>query len=369
MLEYLYIAFMAIVCIQFIYYVFIFGSFSFSKKKPAENKFNLPVSVLICAKNEAKNLTENLPLFLKQNYPNFELVLINDRSQDCTLKVMEQFKKESAIPIKIVDVLANEQFWGSKKYALTLGIKAASHEHLLFTDADCIPVSASWITEMTGNFNAKHQIVLGYGAYQKIKKSWLNKLIRFETLLTAIQYFGYAKIGIPYMGVGRNLAYTKSTFFKVNGFINHIKIKSGDDDLFINEVATKENTAISYSQNSFTESIPKTEFKDWIQQKRRHISTASFYKPFHKFLLGLFFVSQILFWILGFILLGFLYQWPIIAFLIATRLLFQYLVIGFSAKKLNENDLIPFILFFEIFLILTQMFIFIKNMRSKPTHW
>ena len=369
MLEYLFIAFIVIFCIQFIYYVFILGSFSFSKKNPAENKFNLPVSVIICAKNEAKNLTENLPLFLNQNYRNFELVLINDRSNDRTLKVMEQFKKETSIPVKIVDVAVNEQFWGSKKYALTLGIKAASHEHLLFTDADCKPVSDSWITEMVGNFSNKHQIVLGYGAYQKIKKSWLNKLIRFETLFTAIQYFGYAKIGIPYMGVGRNLAYTKSAFFKVNGFINHMKIKSGDDDLFINEVATKENTAISCFQNSFTESVPKTEFKDWIQQKRRHISTASFYKPFHKFLLGLFFVSQMLFWILSIILLGFLYQWQIIAVLVATRLLFQYLVIGFSAKKLNEGDLIPPIPFFEIFLILIQMFIFIKNMRSKPTHW
>ncbi len=369
MLEYFFIAFIAIVCIQFVYYVIIFGSFSFSKKKPSQNNFNLPVSVIICAKNEAKNLTNNLPLFLKQNYENFELVLINDRSQDRTLKVMELFKKESSVPIKIVDVAVNEQFWGSKKYALTLGIKAASYEHLLFTDADCGPVSESWISEMAGNFNAKHQIVLGYGAYQKIKKSWLNKLIRFESLFTAIQYFSYAKIGIPYMGVGRNLAYTKSTFFKVNGFINHMKIKSGDDDLFINEVATNENTAISCSQNSFTESIPKTNFKDWIHQKRRHISTASFYKPLHKFLLGLFFVSQFLFWILAALLLGFMYQWEIIAGLIFARLLFQYLVIGFSAKKLNEGDLIPLIPFFEIFLILMQMFIFIKNIRSKPTHW
>ncbi|HEY9168097.1 MAG TPA: glycosyltransferase [Lutibacter sp.] len=369
MLEYLFIAFIVIFCIQFIYYVFIFGSFSFSKKKSSETNFNLPVSVIICAKNEAKNLTNNLPLFLKQNYPNFELILINDCSHDRTLKVMEQFKKEASIPIKIVDVVANEQFWGSKKYALTLGIKAASNEHLLFTDADCIPVSESWITEMVSNFSNEHQIILGYGAYKKIKKSWLNKLIRFESLLTAMQYFSYAKIGVPYMGVGRNLAYTKSTFFKVNGFINHMKIKSGDDDLFINEVATKENTTISFSLNSFTESIPKTVYKDWIHQKRRHISTASLYKPLHKFLLGLFFVSQLLFWILAIVLLGFMYNWQLVAVLVFTRFLFLYFVIGYSAKKLNEKDLILLIPFFEIFLILIQMFIFIKNMISKPTHW
>lgn len=369
MLEYLFIAFIVIFCIQFIYYIFIFGSFSFSKKKPTKNNFNLPVSVIICAKNEAKNLTEILPVFVTQNYKNFELVLINDRSRDQTLKVMERFKKDSSISIKIVDVAVNEQFWGSKKYALTLGIKAASYEHLLFTDADCIPVSENWISEMVSNFSNEHQIVLGFGAYKKIKKSWLNKLIRFESLLTAIQYFSYAKIGIPYMGVGRNLAYTKTTFFKVNGFANHMHVKSGDDDLFINQVATKQNTAISYSQDSITESFPKTTFKDWIQQKRRHISTASLYKPVHKFLLGLFFSSQLLFWILGIIVLSFLYNWQIVAGLIFTRILFLYLVIGYSAKKLNERDLILFIPFFEIFLILIQMFIFIKNMISKPAHW
>lgn len=369
MLEYLFIAFTVIFCIQFIYYIFIFGSFSFSKKKPTKNNFNLPVSVIICAKNEAKNLTEILPVFVTQNYKNFELVLINDRSRDQTLKVMERFKKDSSISIKIVDVAVNEQFWGSKKYALTLGIKAASHEHLLFTDADCIPVSENWISEMVSNFSNEHQIVLGFGAYKKIKKSWLNKLIRFESLITALQYFSYAKIGIPYMGVGRNLAYTKTTFFKVNGFANHMHVKSGDDDLFINQVATKQNTAISYSQDSITESFPKTTFKDWIQQKRRHISTASLYKPVHKFLLGLFFSSQLLFWILGIIVLSFLYNWQIVAGLIFTRILFLYLVIGYSAKKLNERDLILFIPFFEIFLILIQMFIFIKNMISKPAHW
>ena len=369
MLEHLFITFIVIVCIQFIYYIFIYGSFSFYKNIPFKNNFNQPISILICAKNDAKNLAENLPSFLKQRYSNFELILINDCSNDNTLKVMEQFKKESEISIKIVDVSANEQFWGSKKYALTLGIKAASHEHLLFTGADCKPVSENWISEMATSFSNEHQLVLGYGAYKKIKKSFLNKLIRFETLLTAIQYFSYSKIGIPYMGVGRNLAYTKSLFFSVNGFAKHMKIKSGDDVLFINQVATKQNTTNCISLNSFTESNPKTTFKEWIQQKRRHISTASYYKPLHKFLLGIFYSSQLLFWILSCILLSFLYKWQLITIFIFARFLILYLTIGYSAKKLNEKDLLLFAPFLELFLIITQLFIFIKNLISKPTHW
>jgi len=368
MLQYVFIAFIAIFCNQFVYFVFIFGAFSFSKQKSLQTSFNKTVSVLICAKNEVKNLKKNLPFFLNQAYSNSELVLINDCSRDKTLEVLEKFQKEFPHKIKIVDVKENEQFWGSKKYALTLGIKAASFEHLLFTDADCKPVSENWITEMTQNFG-NQEIILGYGSYQKVKKSFLNKLIRFETLLTAIQYFSYAKIGIPYMGVGRNLAYTKSLFFSVNGFANHMKIKSGDDDLFINQVATKQNISTCYTANSFTESIPKNSFSDWLLQKRRHVSTASHYKLLHKFLLGLFYSSQLLFYLLSTILLVFLFNWIFVIILIFIRFLVQNLVIGFSAKKLNENDLVVLTPLLEIFLIFIQLFIFIKNLISKPNHW
>lgn len=369
MLEYLFITFIVIFCIQLIFYLFIFGSFALFNNKLTKSSLSQPISVLICAKNEAKNLTKNLPSLLKQRYNNFELILINDCSNDNTLEVMKQFKEESNIPIKIVDVYENEQFLGSKKYALTLGIKSASYEHLLFIDADCKPISENWIAEMVHYFSNQYQLVLGYGAYKKIEKSFLNKLIRFETLFTAIQYFSYSKIGIPYMGVGRNLAYTKTLFLSINGFVKHLKIKSGDDDLFVNQVGTKQNTINCYSPNSFTESYPKTTFKEWIQQKRRHISTASYYKPIHKLLLGTFYSSQLLFWVLSLLLLGFFYKWQIIFGLIFLRILIQYIIIGYSAKRLNEKDLILYAPFLELFLIIIQMFIFIKNLILKPKHW
>ena len=369
MLSFLFIAFIAFCCIQFFYYLGIFSFFSFEKNKPAQKNFNQPVSVIICAKNEAKNLTKNIPLLLNQNYSNFELVLINDGSSDKTLQVIEKFKIDFPSKIKIVNVVPVEQFWGSKKYALTLGIKAASHEYLLFTDADCKPISEDWIEEMVHHFSENKQLVLGYGAYKKINKSFLNKLIRFETLITAIQYFSFAKIGSPYMGVGRNLAYTKTQFFEANGFINHIRIKSGDDDLFVNQVATKNNTAICYAADSFTVSKPKTTFKNWIQQKRRHVSAVSYYKKIHQFALGLFYVSQLLFWFLATILLAYLYNWEIVVALVLTRIVLFYVIIYNSAKKLNEKDLILFAPFYEMFLIFTQMLIFIKNLISKPSHW
>jgi len=360
------ISFYITVALQLFYYLIFFSFFSWSKP-PSLKVFKKPISVIICSKNEEDNLKILIPILVKQDYSNFELVLINDGSIDNTLNVIKEFA--NIYPnIKIVDVKKNEQFWGNKKYALTLGIKAASFEYLLFTDADCQPNSTHWITNMVSQFNDDKQIILGYGGYKK-DSTLINKLIRYETLITAIQYFGYAKIGLPYMGVGRNLAYTKSLFFKANGFINHIKIKSGDDDLFVNQMANKKNTTICFNPNSFTTSIPKTSYKDWINQKRRHISTVNYYKPFHKFLLGLFYTTQLLFWILTITLVALKIKPIIILSLIVFRIIIFYLILYTSAKKLQEKDLVLFGLFFEILLILIQLRIFMGNKFSKPTHW
>ncbi len=366
-LDFIFYAFIAVVGIQVIFYLFFFGRFAFLKKEKKPQN-NVPVSVIICAKNEAENLQNFLPSILNQDYPEFEVVLINDASMDHTLEVMEAFEKKHK-NVKIVDVRSTETFWGNKKYALTLGIKAATNEYLLFTDADCKPFSKYWIRHMTAGFTKNKQLVLGYGKYSKIKNSLLNKLIRFETLTAAIHYFSFAKLGLPYMGVGRNLAYTKTTFFKSNGFVDHMKILSGDDDLFVNQVANKKNTAICFLSNSFTESVPKTSYRSWIKQKRRHISTAKYYKFKHKILLGLIYTSQLLFWVLAIILLSLLHQWPFVIALLVLRILIQYLILGKASKHLKEKDLMIFLPFLEVFLILIHLFIFINNLISKPNYW
>ena len=365
-ITWLFYIFVAVAVIQVIYYL-SFSVFSFSSDTKQSQKQNLPISVIICAKNEAENLQKFIPSILKQNYTNFELVLINDASIDNTLEIMEAFQKENN-NIKIVNVKNNEAFWGNKKYALTLGIKAAKNEHLLFTDADCEITSNNWISEMISNFSTEKSIVLGYGKYKYKKYCLVNLLVRFETLLTAIQYFSYAKLGSPYMAVGRNLAYTKSEFFKVKGYINHMEVRSGDDDLFIQDAATSTNTAITTLPESFTISeAPKT-FNEWFQQKRRHISTAKYYKKKHQFFLGLFFLSKLLFLFFA-TLLFFFFDWKIVLPIVLVYYLIQFVIVGYSAKKLQEIKTLYFLPFLDIFLVLFQFGIFIANKISKPIHW
>jgi hypothetical protein len=217
-------------------------------------------------------------------------------------------------------------------------------------------------------FSESKSIVIGYGAYLSKKHSFVNLLVRFETLLSAIQYFSYAKLNRPYMAVGRNLAYTKSEFFRVNGFINHMQIRSGDDDLFIRDAATSSNTTIALAPNSFTFSEAPTSLKKWFRQKRRHVTTASHYKYKHQFFLGLFYSSKLLF----FLLVPFVLVCKPDVITICTAVsyvVFTYLIVGFSAKKLKETSLLYFLPFLELFLVLFQFVIFITNSISKPTHW
>ena len=367
MLTIAFYSFIVIVAIQLFYYLVVFGKFAFAKAQKITPK-KISISVIVCAKNEAENVAKYVPLLAEQDYPDFEIILIDDASSDDTLSIFEDFEKQYP-NIRLVKVKNNEAFWGNKKYALTLGIKSALKDYLLFTDADCYPASKDWITTMSSQFTMHKTIVLGYGAYEKVAGSFLNKIIRFETMLTAVQYFSWAKMGHPYMGIGRNLAYKKEEFYNVKGFINHMKIRSGDDDLFINQIAKSKNTAVCYAPESFTYSQPKRTFKAWFTQKRRHVSTASFYKTFDKIQLALFYVSQLLFLLLAILLLAFQYQWIIVLSLVGFRYLFTCIILGFSSGKLKEKDVMCWFPVIEIVLIFTQLNVFITNLFSKPVYW
>jgi hypothetical protein len=248
--------------------------------------------------------------------------------------------------------------------AVTIGLKAAKNEWVLLTDADCKPVSKNWISKMQANFNKNTDIVLGYGAYSK-QKGFLNKLIRFDSLFIAMQYFTFAKAGMPYMGVGRNLAYRKSVFFKNKGFASHLKIKSGDDDLFVNKIANKKNTAIELSPESFTQSVPETKFISWYYQKKRHLTTGRYYKFKHKFVLGLEILSRLLFYtsfITGLIYTN-LWIYFAIGFLI--RFLLQLIIFYAASVKLKESNVFYFGIIFDFILPLINFIIILSNIRLR----
>jgi len=362
----LFYIFVVTAVVQFCYH-FSFLPFLFHKTSKKSPNKNLPVSVIVYAKNEAYNLSKLIPLLQQQKYEIYEMVLINDASNDETLEEMKKFEKNDS-RIKIVNVKNNEAFWGNRKYALTLGIKSAKYEQLLLTDANCMPSSREWIKEMSLLFSESKSIILGFVTYPSKKYSFLNTLIRFEKLLSTIHYFSYAKLKSPYMADGKNLAYKKSDFFRVNGFINHIKINSGHDNLFIRDASTSSNTTIALSPKSHVISETPNTLREWFYQKKNHIKTTSHYKLKHKLLIGLYNSSKLLFlFLIPFILIFKTNSYSLI--IILSYISFNYLIIGYCAKKLHETSLIYLLPFLELFLVLFQFAIFITNSISKPTHW
>jgi cellulose synthase/poly-beta-1,6-N-acetylglucosamine synthase-like glycosyltransferase len=352
--------------IQMIYFWGIYRKLAFYK--PREHAVSdEPVSVVICARNEYVNLKNNLPLILEQDYPNFEVVVVNDNSQDDSIELLEDMARENP-RLKIVNLNQDLNFFHGKKFPLSLGIKSAAHDIILLTDADCRPSSVNWIKNMAGSFHYGIEIVLGYGGYER-KRSLINYLIRYETLWVAIQYLSFSLGGQSYMGVGRNMAYRKSLFIKNKGFSSHYTIASGDDDLFINSVATKKNVAIEIGGESASLSEPKTNIGSWIRQKRRHLTTWKYYKKRFKFMLGAWSFSQVLFLALFAILLIFAYNILIVASIFLVRLLSQMLITKKCMNKLNEKELLLISPLAEIFLIVFYLMISGVNMISKPDKW
>lgn len=243
-----------------------------------------PVSVIIAARNESVNLREFLPKVLLQDYPNYEVIVVNDGADGETEDLLKDLSR--IYPhLRSTFVPHGAKNLSTKKLALTLGIKAARYEWLLFTDADCAPHSKHWIATMARNFTPETEFVLGYGAYLQ-EETFINKLITYDTLFHALQYLGFANAGQPYMGVGRNMAYKKEVFFRENGFASTLHLISGDDDLMVNAAANSQNTRIEASLNSLTWSVPKKSFRTWYFQKERHLSVSTFYNAKSKFLLA-----------------------------------------------------------------------------------
>jgi poly-beta-1,6-N-acetyl-D-glucosamine synthase len=340
--------FVLITLVQLWYYLFYFSRIAFLKKKNVPSS-TPPASILICAKNEAENLQNNLPVIMNQDYPDFEVVVINDCSWDETEHVLKDMA-EKYPRLKVINIRENENHTHGKKMAVMVGIKGAKYEHLLFTDADCKPSSDKWIGLMMRNFDQNNDIILGYGAYDK-RKGLLNKLIRFDAFTIALMYLSASLARQPYMGVGRNMAYKRSLFFKVKGFASHYHVESGDDDLFVNEAATSNNTVIEISKEAFTGSIPKTSFKEWIRQKRRHATTWPLYKFSTRFRLAVFGISQYLFF-LSFILLLAFQVYPVyVLSIFAFRLVVQIVIFKKSLDRLGEKDLIWITPFMELLLM------------------
>jgi cellulose synthase/poly-beta-1,6-N-acetylglucosamine synthase-like glycosyltransferase len=321
-----------------------------------------PLSVVICARNEAENLSKFLPAVLEQDYPSFEVVVVNDCSEDNSFDILGEMMKRYP-HLKVSTIQKDPGFAHTKKLAMLIGIKAAKNDLLVFTDADCHPVSKLWLREVASAAAGKAELIIGYGGYIP-EKGILNSYIRYETMFIAMQYFGMAMAGVPYMGVGRNLAYRRSYFFDRGGFGPHNHIMSGDDDLFVNRNATADNCSLMLSHDSFTLSVAQENIVAWAKQKRRHFSTAAYYRKNDKVRLAIEPLSRVAYYGLLTTLIVMLVSWPAVLFIALSRLIMRAVILRKATRTFNEERLWFFSLFFDIFAPFVSAFLYLTSGRK-----
>ena len=335
--------FLAATAVQLFYWLFVFSRLAFHHPSPPSSQPGKePVSIIICARNEAENLRRNLPYFLAQDYPEYEVIVVDDNSFDKSLEILLAFQKKHPI-LRLVSVTADSR---GKKTALTEGIKAAKFEILLLSDADCRPASSKWVEQMQAALRDPAKIGLGFSPYLR-GSGILNAFIRFETVYSAIQYISFALMGLPYMGVGRNLAYRKSLFYQAGGFAAHADLASGDDDLFVNQVADRQNTAVILPPQAHVFSSPKSTWGGYYRQKSRHLTTGARYRFAHQLALGLLSASHFGHYACGIALILF-HNLDLIVFTnYLARIGVAFVMYALIMRKLRDPSLIRWVLLLD----------------------
>lgn len=364
------------IIIQAVYLLVIFGRVAFFKIHSSSQKSNNeePVTIVVAARNEFKNLKTLIPKLFEQDYPKYDVLIVNDRSTDRTKRLLEEMM--AVYPrLRSVTIQYTPDHVTSKKYALTLGIKVAKNDVILLTDADCEPNSNQWIRKMTAPVreNGK-QFSIGYSGYQQ-KPGFLNRWIQFETLMTALYYLSFGLWKTPFMAVGRNLCYRKQFFMEVKAFKGIWHLEGGDDDLFVNQYATGKNTAVVLDPEANTTSKPKENWKEYRIQKKRHLHIGKYYRSEDKRKIGFYALSHALFWTGGIALLiyfGLKQNWEhflIVFGIILGRSILLASIFTASNKKINgikvpANILINDFLYLGYFWILGSI-----SHQSKDIQW
>ncbi len=322
-----------------------------------------PLTVLISARNEAHNLSTFLPHILIQDYPNFEIIVINDDSTDHSFEVLDHFMAQYH-NLRVIHMQNKDR--EGKKQGLQEGIKQAKYEWLVFTDADCYPKSNQWLRSLAAKCNEKTDIILGYSPYQQ-KNGYLNDFIRYETFMTAAIYGTFTQLGMPYMGIGRNMAYRKSRFLEKVNKEKFEKISFGDDDIAVNAMATCQNTALQFTEKAMVMSLPKATLPDFIKQKTRHISSSAYYKSNHQWLLSLLAISQAIFYPFLFFLVFYNTQAAIYLFIFRMAIFLPNSIL--LMRKMECKDLIHKAILMDFLFFLYYWNVSFQWIRTKKISW
>ena len=355
------ILFGVITLVQLVYYYVIYGRFAFHRKKNALGFRDIPVSVVIVVRDDAALAVQNLPALLEQQYSFFEIVVVNDRSRDeNSLQAIREYKDRYP-NIKIVDLSTAVSTSRGKKMAISIGIKCATYDHILLTSPNCRPASKQWLATMAQNFQFQRRIVLGYSTFEK-KKGIYSHFLHYDNLVGSVQYFSHALMHSTYRGNLNNVAFMRPLFYKQNGFIAYSHLLYGEEDIFIHRASTPNNVGIEFSPDAATVQQHSPSYGYWRLHKVSLFFTRKYNSLKNRVLLSGYELTNLLFYLsLALTIVVALHQ-PLALYIAAgiavLRIVSMYVVMGISAAKLHEKQIIPQLLFYDILFAILN-----------PLHW
>lgn len=364
------IAFGVVILCLLAYYFGLFGRFSFRKERPIGNSTDLPpVSIIITARDQSHLLINSLPLLLSQEYPEYEVVLVNDKSRDETPQVVLEYKNRFH-HLHYVNLASSISTIAGKKYPLENGIQAAKYDILVFTDAGSMPSSPYWLQHLASRFVRKKNVALGHVTYPQ-DNTMNNRLLHYDALFTTVQAFSYNISGFPVMADDRNLAYKKSMFFKhQEKFLAHPRLPFGEDSIFINEVAKRDACDVAASKEAVVVQ-PKITFSKWFRSKKYALVCRSYYRFFPRLWIKLYNWNAFLFYGLSALTIALAIiekAWIVLGIACALLLLktgMQYLVMTKASKKIGEEHAVAPLFFFDFLFVMLQPWIYIASKFEK----
>lgn len=364
MLLILFYLLIGIVSFHFLYFIVLYSSLAFGNAtKKKQNNSTIPVSIIVYIKDNEEILPAFLDKLIDQDYSSFEIVLVNNASEDNSLTIMETYAKNFSF-IKVVNVENNEAFWGNKKYALTLGIKVTRFSHLLFVEPAATPNSNLWLSSMFSQFTFKKNIVIGHTTIPKVKRQFSNKYARFLFFLDSVNNFAWTEFYKPIHGNNYNQGYSKELFFKVNGFIHQMRIDKGEEQEFIQQISTSSNTAVIVTPESTTTLNQIFNWKSSFQRQNQFNLSIKRLAILSQLKLRVYNFSTLIFFVLIGILFATLYNWEFVLALVVIRYLFTIFYYSKLFKRFDEKDLIFVYPIIEFVQIISSNYISFKHFIS-----
>ena len=278
-----------------------------------------PISIVIATRNEHDQLRQNLPFFLDQNHPNFEVVVVIDDSDKDLVYIISEFEKLYS-NLKVVSFEWSTNFFVSRKFAESVGIKSATHDRILLSHISTRPASPEWVSQMSKTLSNNKKIVIGYHTLAS-KISLLNAFIRFDTFFYTLRYLRATLSGHPFTASSKNLAFDRSLFYEAKGVAKFYNVNTGDEDMFVNKASTSTNTTIEINPNAFIKGQEIVSFSEWFAKKVRHRVLIREFKTFNRLGFAIHDLFLVLFYMISFVILGCFFLSKTTVFVVPVELL------------------------------------------------